>query len=148
MEVYRGFFYTSSRTGAAYNVVICDVSVREVTYEYRDNSQDNSQDSAPQFTTLSYSMADVRTTQLLATLIDTALVSIAVATRSLGAAIEPGSAFEDTLARSLSISMVAASASIFKDSEAVNAISIKSELVSKIPLVPFVGLSISAILIW
>jgi hypothetical protein len=93
-------------------------------------------------------MSDARTTQLLAAMLDTPFVAAATSYRSVGAAIQSGSAFEEAFSRSLSIALVGASASIFEDSMATSAVSLDPLLISRIPLVPLIGYGISVVSLW
>jgi hypothetical protein len=145
--VGRGFFY-STASGIAYNLLSCDIAIKNISYEYCDMSQKESTAPISSFRTLAYSMSDDRTTKRLATMLDTDMLSAASAYRSIGAAVQPGSAYEDAFALSMSVSMVGSSASIFESSEATGATSLSPILVSRIPLLPLAGFGISIVVLW
>ena len=111
-------------------------------------SEGEDTNTVSRYTTQAYWMSDRRTTQLLAAMLDTALVGTAASVRAVGAAVQPGSIFEETFAQSLSVALVAGSASIFQDSSAIRVVSLDPLLVSRIPLVPLVGYGATVLSLW
>lgn len=147
--LFSGFFYSNPQLGVAYNVLYCDVHVREVVYQYHHSGQTGPNEmSTPTFRTISFRSTDLQTTKLIATMIDSQQAIAAVVARSLGAAVEAGTNYEDNFGIVLSETLLGASASIFESAPATSLVQLRTILVSKLSLIPLFGLIIASVLLW
>ena len=81
-------------------------------------------------------------------MIDSQQAIAAVVARSLGAAVEEGTTYEDNFGTVLSGTLLGASASIFESAPAASLVQLTTVLVSKMSLIALFGLISVSVLLW
>lgn len=148
LDTLRGF-YSQGLIGA-WNVLYCNISIREVQYRYANPSSSSSSSSPGDgaYTIESWNLAPLHLTSLMATYIDSPYMSKYVPERVEGAGLSSSSiSYEDAFALELSRELVAFSSSIWAPSSVLDIQSRNESLGSRIQLVPLT-LYVSAVLLY
>lgn len=145
-----GFFYGFEN---AYNLLYCNVSVRDIHYRYTtsiatdSSSGDLSSLSSGTFETRTSGDASLRTTMLLASMLDSNSMStnMWLATEDIGPQAGP---FTDIYALQLSKQLIGLSAALYEPFPAVAVSSLKPAIGSRIQVVPLILTLSVACLYW